>query len=373
VCSDRGPLPFVTLAEVPVYCNVLWPTREEALAAPRARVQLVLCPRCGMTWNAAFDASLLAYSPAYENSLHFSAVFEEYAQGLAARLVERHDLRGKDVLEIGSGKGEFLRMLCRAGGNRGVGFDPSHEGPEVDGALRFVRELYSDAHADVPADFVCCRHVLEHVERPVDFLAGLRRALGRRDAILYFEVPAAEYLLTRLSGWDIIYEHCSSFSMPALRRAFAAAGFETLDTGFSFGEQYLWLEARPGSEAVAPAEGVGRLTEAASGFGHRFAATIARWSAALAELPPQSVAVWGAGSKGVTFANLVDGGSIGCVVDVNPRKHGRFVPGTGHSVISPAELAEREPAAIVAMNPLYTSEITASARASGVVAEVLVA
>ena len=92
-----------------------------------------------------------------------------------------------------------------------------------------------------------------------------------------------------------------------------------------------------------------------------------------AELPTGSVAVWGAGSKGVTFANLVGGDSIGCAVDVNPRKHGRFVPGTGHRVISPAELAERQPAAIVVMNPLYTSEITASARARGVAAEVLVA
>ena len=375
VCAGTAHLPLATIEAVPAYCNVLWPSREEALAAPTASIELALCPVCGMVWNTEFDAAVLEYSPAYENSLHFSPVFQRYAEELAARLVERYGLYGKDVLEIGSGKGDFLRLLAAAGGNRGVGFDPSHEGTLQQGDVRFVRDLYSADHAGVPVDFVCCRHVLEHVEQPVEFLERLRKALGDRDVVVYFEVPAAEYLFSRLSGWDIIYEHCSSFSEPALRRAFGAAGFETLDSGFSFGDQYLWVEARTASapDGAEPSAAAADVVAAAAGFGERFDVMVARWSESLATVPSGSVAVWGAGSKGVTFANLVGGDAIGCLVDVNPRKQGRFVPGTAQRVIPPRELAERQPTAIMVMNPLYTDEITASARNEGVVAEVLVA
>jgi hypothetical protein len=41
-------------------------------------------------------------------------------------LIERYDLYGKDIIEIGCGQGEFLTLLCELGGNRGVGFDPAY-------------------------------------------------------------------------------------------------------------------------------------------------------------------------------------------------------------------------------------------------------
>jgi len=40
------------------------------------------------------------------------------------------------------------------------------------------------------------------------------------------------------------------------------------------------------------------------------------------------VALWGAGAKGATFANLLDPecSLLDCVVDINPNKQGRFIP-----------------------------------------------
>ena len=40
-------------------------------------------------------------------------------------MIDRYDIHGKDILEIGCGKGDFLIEICRAGGNRGVGIDPA--------------------------------------------------------------------------------------------------------------------------------------------------------------------------------------------------------------------------------------------------------
>jgi hypothetical protein len=70
------------------------------------------------------------------------------------------------------------------------------------------------------------------------------------------------------------------------------------------------------------------------------------------------VAIWGAGAKGVTFAGLVDPEAelIDCVVDLNPRKQGCFIPGTGHPIVGPDELASRGVSTAVLMNPNYRRE-----------------
>lgn len=50
--------------------------------------------------------------------------------------------------------------------------------------------------------------------------------------------------------------------------------------------------------------------------------------------------------------NLVDpnGTLIDCVVDINPRKQGHHLPGTGHPIVAPAELPLRGIQRAVLMN-----------------------
>ncbi|MDD5107852.1 MAG: hypothetical protein PHC49_19830, partial [Desulfuromonadaceae bacterium] len=70
------------------------------------------------------------------------------------------------------------------------------------------------------------------------------------------------------------------------------------------------------------------------------------------------IALWGAGAKGATFANLIDPACrlIDCIVDLNPNKQGGFVPGTGHPIIAPKELVKRNVRCAILMNPNYRSE-----------------
>jgi hypothetical protein len=83
--------------------------------------------------------------------------------------------------------------------------------------------------------------------------------------------------------------------------------------------------------------------------------------------------LWGAGSKGVSFVNVLAATEeIGYLVDLNPHKDGRFVPGTGHQVRAPAFLADYRPDAVIVMNPLYTDEIGRDLGAMGLSPEILV-
>jgi len=83
------------------------------------------------------------------------------------------------------------------------------------------------------------------------------------------------------------------------------------------------------------------------------------------------VALWGAGSKGVAFLNAVPAArEIAAVVDVNRRKHGLHVPGSGQQVVAPERLRDDPPDLVIAMNPLYRDEIAALLRDLGVAAPV---
>jgi SAM-dependent methyltransferase len=374
VCGGRDGEVFFELPGVPVYCNVLWPTAGEAVAAPRADIRLALCAACGMIWNTSFDAAATDYGVEYENSLHYSDVFQQHAEELAERLAG-YAADAATVIDVGCGKGDFLALLCANGRCRGLGFDPSYDGAQ-DGVdwLSFVRDEYRVDAGYARAELVVCRHVLEHIPSPRAFVSTLRDAVAA-EGVLYVEVPSAEYMLRNRSIWDVIYEHCSYFTAPALASLFRDCGLDVRGVGTSFGDQYLWIEAVPSpvakGESRSSAEALAELTELAEGFRASFDALLANASGVLGE-NAGSVALWGAGSKGVTFLNVADPERrIASVFDVNPRKHGRHVPGSGQRVLAPAEVAAAGAETVLVMNPLYADEIAQLVRGAGSTAGVV--
>lgn len=374
VCDTELPEPFYSISGIPVHCNVLWPSAAEALRAPQGDMLLSRCSRCGLVHNVSFDPRLVEYAPGYENSLHCSPRFQDYARDLVDHLVERYRLRGKVVAEIGCGRGEFLSMLHEQGGALGLGFDPSHDGNGGPG-FEVVRAVYAPSvHGALPAELVCVRHVLEHVGDPRQLLADVREGLGSESrAAVYVEVPDAAYTFRDLGIWDLIYEHCSYFSTSAMDVLLRQTGFRPERSWTEFGGQFLCVEAEASGEQSVPTAG-GQLESDVRAFPGRASEKIDRWNVLLDRLvgSGRRVAVWGAGSKGATFLNLLEaGGEVGQVVDINPRKAGRHIPGTGQRVVTPDEM--EPPDVVIVMNPEYRVEIGNLLGARAISAELLVA
>ncbi|MCU1260361.1 MAG: SAM-dependent methyltransferase [Bryobacterales bacterium] len=381
VCTGTSVHTFVTISGVPVNCSGLRLSAEEAVRVSRGDVVLGFCADCGMIYNVEFDPALLEYDDSYDNSLHFSATFQEYAEGLAHRLINTYDLRNRDIVEIGSGDGHFLNLLSELGGNRCVGFDPSYraDGTTPTGrSVAIIPDLYREAYAGYPADLICCRHVLEHMATPRELLGSLRRIAGSREApVLYFEVPDARAVLNA-SLWDVIYPHCSYFTPVALRRLFLESGYVILGLGTAYGDQFLYIEAAPRAGArvsveqeEAELEKVARLV---ARFEKHFSDCVERWNGHLDRLSAAGnrTVLWGAGAKGVTFLNVVPAGrKVRAVVDLNPRKQGMYVPGTGQAILAPQGLTQLQPDVVVLLNPLYKAEVQACLDQMGLAAEVL--
>jgi SAM-dependent methyltransferase len=351
------------------------------VACPRGTIDLAFCPACGAISNQAFDPNRVRYDDRYDNSLHFSPTFQKYADRLAGYLVKRYDLRGKDIIDVGCGNGEFLALLCGHGNNRGVGFDPSFLPDRIEtsvgGGVTIIPDYYSEAYGDQAADLVVCRHVLEHVAEPRPFLARVRAALqDRTQTTVFFEVPNAAYVFQHGGVWDVIYEHCFYYTAPALSRLFTDCGFDVLNVTEGFGGQYLCLEAQPSmhprtdtNNAAVTAPPVEVAT-----FASGYAAIIADWEKRLRQLSSrgQRVAVWGAGAKGAMFLNAFPHWTfLECIVDVNPHKWGLHVPGTGQKVASPDSLKDYRPEVVLVMNANYCEEIAGQLSAFGLSPELI--
>ena len=369
-CGLSGTKAFFELKKIPVSIGALWQTYASARSCPTGDMQLVYCPQCGLIYNAAFDDSRLNYDQNYNNSLHFSPLYQQYAEETAKRLVVKYDLRNKDIIEVGCGKGDFLILLCKYGDNAGVGFDRSYEDreleSELDGKVSFVNDLYLPVHATHQGDLICSRYVLEHIEKPVEFLKTLRGMIDeKRQPVIYFEVPNALLVFDKLSVWDLIYEHCLYFTELSLQYVFEVSGFEVLDTFDCFGDQFVNIEASPCSGNKNPTipdpRKKERITYAVENFSDNFKTIMETWGKYLQQIRDtgKNAVLWGAGAKGVSFLNLcgvVD--EIKYVVDINPNKKGNYIAGTGQEIISPEQLKGCDIDSVVILNPIYKDEIS---------------
>lgn len=365
LCGSDSLSGFLLRRGVPVHQNLVLGGARSAVETPRGDLDLVLCGACGFIFNRAFDPRKLMYGEEYDNTQAHSPAFSRHLDELVRHIVVERGVRDSHIVEVGCGKGLFLRRLVEfeGGGNVGRGFDPSYVGGEVEcgGRLRFERRYYDSQCADVPADAVVCRHVIEHVPMPLELLGNIRRALAQaRAARVFFETPCVEWILRHQVIWDFFYEHCSYFTAASLTTAFRASGFEVESVRHVFEGQYLWLEARPAAGDSPPVvTSPGSLPALAGEFARREAELIRVWEEKIRELRGAGpVALWGAGAKGVTFANLIDPSRrlVDCVVDLNPAKQGCYVPGTGHPIVDYRELFGRGVKTAVLMNPNYREE-----------------
>ena len=358
-CGAAGAEPFYEQRGIPVQSVALLPTRQEALDFARGDLALAFCSACGFVFNAAFDASLQDYSRPAEESQAFSPRFQSFSQALAGRLVAEYDVRGKAVLEVGCGRGDFLVEICRLGGNRGVGVDPGWFPGRLDAppGVEFVRAPFDAEQAERRADLVLCRHTLEHIGPVREFVGLLRRPGG----VVVIEVPDVLRVLREAAFWDVYYEHCSYFAAPSVAGLARRCGLDVLANRLEFDGQYLVLEARAG--AVVEGAGGHEIGDAVQHFAAEAPRAAERWRERLAG--SGRVALWGGSSKAVAFLTTVGAEECRTVVDVNPHRQGAFLPGIGVRVLPPEALRERPPDLVVAMNPAYLAEIGAALDALG--------
>ena len=361
--------------DVPVQDGMLWPTREEALQAPRGDIELAQCPACSHIWNRRFDIGRLRYDREYTFSLHHSSTYNLFIQNLAERLVGTHNIRDRRIVEIACGGGDFLRLLCRLGRNVGFGIDPSVDPGASIQDVTFINGLFSEEYSYLEPDFICCRHVLDQLDNPANFVRMIHRAIAQTNKVpvVYFEVPNGTRVFENSLVWNVIYEKSSWFSAPSISRLFERSGFQVLRVTPCYVDgQYLGLEASPlstgGQSSGKHPDNPPTSRADPARFDAEYQTTVRMWKEKIGVMASASrrVLVWGSGSAAITFlASIQRHDTLKYVVDINPVRQGKFIPIGGQRVVAPDFLHEYTPDIVLISNRTYESEIVGQVRAMG--------
>lgn len=364
ICSGEETIAIEYRAFVPIAQNRVFASQEAARACPGGTLDVHRCLACGFVWNRCFDPALLAYDASYDNDQSFSPRFEAHADAVAESIIAR--LQGRDgihLVEIGCGQGGFIAKLAHLLGDRlasARGFDPAWQGDRYLPARCDVRRQYFGCDtcrsSDPIPDAVISRHVIEHVPDIPAFLASIRRGM-MKGTLLFLETPDIEWVLKRGVFFDLYYEHCSLFTPEALRLALGQAGFEVESIVPAFEDQYMVATAIAGDPhpvAAAP----GRFDD--RGFRAKRALFLERLGAVVEESRRHGgVALWGGASKGTTICLTLPNAHerIACVIDLNARKQGGYLPASAMELVSPEEAQRRGVATAIVVNSAYDGEV----------------
>ena len=333
------------------------------------------CQECGLIFNATLEEEIIPYDDRYENRQSYSPTFTSLMKGIAEQLVARYALNGALIMEIGCGKGEFLKLICRHADAKGIGYDSSCEELSTphENQVRFFKRYATSADVTGRVDAVVCRHVVEHVSQIGAFMQLLADIASKGDSrVVYIETPAWEWIVEHETFCDVFYEHCNYFPLPTLRYLAMRAGMEVLDHQQIFGGQYQALELKSVQSVSNPP--LPRIAQGTSLAVFAERVTVARQKLherLVTAGASRGWAIWGAGAKGVSLASAFPQLPPQIVVDSNPSKQGTFIPGTCIPVVSPDDSRLANIPVFLAANPNYKDEIRESLRQRNLIGRVV--
>jgi len=283
-------------------------------------------------------------------SIAFSPQHQKNLKCLASRLVNEYGLAGCKVLEIGGGDGYFAQLLqdlsCRV-----TLLDPAPKACELARKRGLTNVIQSNLDTALFSgevfDAVIARHVLEHVQSPVDFLK-LAHGHVNSEALVIVEVPNVDPTAAGGRFQDFCAEHLSYFSPSTLAYVIQRAGF-IVDTIFAIekGEFLIGVGRAIDSDLVKMA---GDLVAFRENLRNLILEAVAS---------SRRVGIFGAGTRGVALLAMVNAGDLGLayVVDSDPKKWKRFTPITHLPVVSPEYLEANPVDDLLISTTAYQEEI----------------
>lgn len=381
--------PLMTLDDMPASAQNI-PAASELAEDHPLSLTLCQCPSCGLV---QFDTEPVDY---YRDVIRAGGGtrtmtrlrHEEYARLLTA--MQEHHLHGRRIVEVGCGRGEFLRMwqtlaedpegaaaLARDQERDPLSGQPNaaplhlvgleHKPSLVEEANAVADKKYrvyeGFATGDVrypegPFDAFVQFNFLEHQPDPCDMLRNIGRNL-KPQALGLITVPSFEYILRYNGYYELLRDHIANYTEFTLQKLLQDCGFELLSMDLVNRDTIEAIVRKADPDELSELHYSGRLIDVSAlrDSYDRLSASVNAHIDHLSE-SRRTMAIWGASHQGFTLAATTKlGGRVEYIIDSAPFKQGRFSPASHIPIVAPDYAVAHPVDEILIVAPGYTDEI----------------
>jgi SAM-dependent methyltransferase len=305
------------------------------------------CAFCGTVQHAQQP---VAYYKDVIRAVAFSEEMGTFRRGQLSQWIEDLNLRTKNVLEVGAGRGEYMALLKEAGAGFVYGLENS------DGNLKTAKSAghrvergYLADGFESPFDFkfdaFCIFSFMEHWPNINASLRALHSVLTT-EAVGLIEVPNFDHILETNLYSEFTLDHIFYFTRDTLKRVLELNGFQVLAI------EPIW------HNYILSAIVKRRQPTDFSSFDNHQKKVITEILDFLSSSPKNRCAVWGAGHQALSVISLAGlAAHIAFVVDSATFKQGRYTPGSKIHIRPPSALSECDIETVLVMAAAYSDEV----------------
>jgi 2-polyprenyl-3-methyl-5-hydroxy-6-metoxy-1,4-benzoquinol methylase len=324
-CASDFVTDLLNLPGFPKAAQYFLETAESTEFDVPATLQIAECQDCGLV---QLKNTPVAY---YKDVITAAAISEKSRKTLLLEwspIIERYSLVGKKALEIGAGRGDFLKVLDILGLQAwGLENSASNVSQATSQGLMVRQGYVTEVEFECAADLIVCNNYLEHQPDIKLFLRKIKNNLTN-DGIVYFSVPNIEYLLERSCLYEFVADHLVYFDKTSLRNTFENNGFDVVKQYSKNNNNDLVLIAKR-----AIRHNLTNHLESMNDVIHSLQRLLND-----AANQGKSVVAWGAGHRALALMALADAKSIRYIVDSAEFKQNLFAPITHIPIKSPEYL-----------------------------------
>ncbi len=310
-------------------------------------LNLFQCSSCGLV---QLSEKPVSYYKEVIRASSFSDEMKKFRGEQFVSWVDKYNLKGKSILEVGCGRGEYLSILKQTEVSLAHGIEYSKESVSscINSELSVTKGFFGDENFVLPKqkyDGFICLNFMEHWPNPNKVLAHLKKNLSE-DAIGIIEVPNFDMILKQGLYSEFISDHLLYFTKETLTFMLNYNGFEVIECSVIWHDYILSAVVRKRKKidiSLLKSNKLNVETELNS-FIDKF--------------EKKEVAIWGAGHQSLAVMSLAKlENKIRYVVDSAPFKQGKYTPATHFPIVAPIELVNNPVKAVIIIAASYSNEV----------------
>jgi SAM-dependent methyltransferase len=365
-CGSELNLPFLDLGNAPPSNAFL---NMQTVSAPETwfPLRILVCEKCWLvqTEDHAGREDLFAHDYAYFSS--FSSTWLVHSEKYVLDMIKRFGLGVNScVVEVAANDGYLLQYVKQAG-IQTYGIEPTASTAAaardkgIDIVERFFGvELANElANSGLQADLMTANNVLAHVPDINDFVAGFTRLL-KPQGVVTFEFPHLLRMVQENQFDTAYHEHYSYLSLSAVQQIFVANGLSIFDVHeiSTHGGSLRVFAQRSDTGTHQLSSLVAKLLSIEANAGIKAAEFYSGFQLKAQQIKDElvlflikvkqrglKVGAYGAAAKGNTLLNFagIRPDLLPYVVDKNPAKQGKYMPGSKIPIVNEAHLKAQRP------------------------------